>query len=578
MECLKINEALVFREYKNKKDINMCYLTGFPIQFAGLEIGDVKLSKKEVAKIFEDLIIRGYLYKDVTVNDLLAQDGRLIRFIKEPSSEQQLIALKNNISNSIGLIENLSSEAKRYVLENSTWGKWEWMEEYWDGAILNLLNTNPEIALLIPEDKWTQEMVYAYLEKMVHDNRPELIDDYQHRVRIPEALRDKIYYRAYCMVNGYNFSKIPKEYINEKIIDYCMDHETSFIGTLWMYQNIPDEFKTLERSIKCCVKHFGCVESLPANLMNDWFCNALMDAGQYNISLTLLEHCSEDTILRMLNEGNTSGRSVEIPKKKMTQEIAIAIAPCYNALELVPKKYQTKEFWENRIAKIANGISQIKDLTDEMLIRAARINIRVVISEIPSDKLSEFFWKTVAEEILFQNIKSFPKEYSQYLTQDVICKHVINRPWELENLDEKQRHFITDECLLKCLEENPRHWSAVLKFRENKVIRDKLMEIAESEYQRFYMASKFSYVEPDIIEMYLEIQPETITFKGISKEQIKRSISCFPENILLYPEIFNEAEKTDVEHEKKEKYKQIFENINAETKYEQLSIWDIIIS
>ena len=104
------------------------------------------------------------------------------------------------------------------------------------------------------------------------------------------------------------------------------------------------------------------------------------------------------------------------------------------------------------------------------------------------------------------------------------------------------------------------------------------MEIAESEYQRFYMASKFSYVEPDIIEMYLEIQPETITFKGISKEQIKRSISCFPENILLYPEIFNEAEKTDVEHEKKEKYKQIFENINAETKYEQLSIWDIIIS
>lgn len=578
MKPLTIKEALVYREYKNNKDMNMCYLTGFPMQFKALEIGDIKITKKEVTDIFQDLVKREYLYKDMTINDLLSKDGRLIKYIKEPSSEQQLIALQNNIPNSIREISNLSLEAKRYILENSTCGEWEWIEEYWDGAIIALLEINPDIALLIPEEKWTQEMVYAYLKKMVNDNRSELIDDYQHRVKIPNALRDKVYYRAYCMVNGYNFSKIPTEYINEKIIDYCLDHETSFVGTLWMYRNIPDEFKTLDRSLKCCFKHFACVEYLPNYLMTDVFCNMLMDAGQYNIAAALLKHCTEDTIVRMLIEGRKSCQTVNIPKDKMTQKIANAMASCNNALEQVPKKYQTKEFWEIRAKGNAHGISQVENLTDDILIEAARKNILVVVSEVPAEKLSENFWKTVAEENLFVHIKNFPKQYAKYLTQEVICKHIIKRPYELEHLTEDQKQLVTDECLMACLEENPRHWDNVLKFRENTAIRNKILEIAESEYQKFYMITQFSYVEPEIIDSYIETQPNAITLKGINKEQIKKSISCFPENILLYPNIFTDKEKPVAAKEEKTDYKSIFDRITVETKYEQMSIWDIIVA
>ena len=212
MEHLSIKEALVYREYKNNKEMNMCYLTGFPMQFNALEIGDIKLSKKEVKDIFTDLIDRGYLYKNITVEDLLHVDGRLIQYIKEPTSDQQLIALHNHIPNTIRLIKNLSTEAKQYILENSEHGEWEWIAEYCDDAIISLLNINPDVAMLIPEEKWTQEMVYEYLKKMVHDNRSELIDDYQHRVKIPKELRDKIYYRAYCMVEGFYFSFIGEVY------------------------------------------------------------------------------------------------------------------------------------------------------------------------------------------------------------------------------------------------------------------------------------------------------------------------------------------------------------------------------
>lgn len=575
MKPLTIKEALVYREYKNNKDMNMCYLTGFPMQFKALEIGDIKITKKEVTDIFQDLVKREYLYKDMTINDLLSKDGRLIKYIKEPSSEQQLIALQNNIPNSIREISNLSLEAKRYILENSTCGEWEWIEEYWDGAIIALLEINPDIALLIPEEKWTQEMVYAYLKKMVNDNRSELIDDYQHRVKIPNALRDKIYYRAYCMVNGYNFSKIPQEYINEKIIDYCLDNETSYVGTLWLYKHIPDEFKTEERSIKCCVKHFRCVEYLPKKFMTDEFCNKLMDAGQYDISTVLLEHCTEDTILRMLQESHVTCRTIGLPKKKMTQKIANAASTCNNALELVPKQYQTEEFWENRIRGNAHGISQLKNLTDEKLIEAARRNILIVVSEMPAQKLSETFWKAVAEENLFEHIKKYPEQYSKYLTKDVICRHIVKYPYELGNLTEDQKQFITDECLMESLEKNPRHWDCILKFRENEAIRKKILEIAETDYQRFYMTTKFSYVEPETIDFYIEKEGNAISLKGISKEQIKRSIECFPENILLYPDIFTEVEEPAVK-EAKTDYKPIFDSITAETKYEQMSIWDLL--
>ena len=41
MKPLTIKEALVYREYKNNKDMNMCYLTGFPMQFKALEIGEI---------------------------------------------------------------------------------------------------------------------------------------------------------------------------------------------------------------------------------------------------------------------------------------------------------------------------------------------------------------------------------------------------------------------------------------------------------------------------------------------------------------------------------------------------------
>lgn len=575
MEHLTIKEALVYREYKNKKEANMCCLTGFPIHFEAIEIGDIKLSKKEVKDIFTDLIDRGYLYKNITVEDLLHADGRLIQYIKAPTSDQQLIALHNHIPNTIRLIKNLSTEAKQYILENSEHGEWEWIAEYCDDAIISLLNINPDVAMLIPEEKWTQGMVYEYIKKMVHDNRSELIDDYHHRVKIPKELRDKIYYRAYCMVDGYNFSKIPKEYINEKIIDYCLDNETSYVGTLWLYEHIPDEFKTEERSIKCCAKHFGCVKHLPKELMTDEFCNKLMDAGQYDISTVLLEHCTEDTILRMLQESQVTCRTIGLPKKKMTQKIANAASTCNNALELVPKQYQTEEFWENRIRGNAHGISQLKNLTDEKLIEAARINILIVVSEMPAQKLSETFWKAVAEENLFVHIKKYPEQYSKYLTNDVICRHIVKYPYELENLTEDQKQFVTDECLIESLEKNPRNWDCILKFRENEAIRKKILEIAETDYQRFYMTTKFSYVEPETIDFYIEKERNAISLKGISKEQIKRSIVCFPENILLYPDIFKDVEEPTVK-EAETDYKSIFDSITAETKYEQMSIWDLL--
>ena len=88
----------------------------------------------------------------------------------------------------------------------------------------------------------------------------------------------------------------------------------------------------------------------------------------------------------------------------------------------------------------------------------------------------------------------------------------------------------------------------------------------------FYVVSQFSKVPKEIIEEFLPKRADAITLKGITQEQMERSVTYFPENVLYLPD---EAEKEHVVVETGNKADP-FTGITADTKYKQLSIWDIL--
>lgn len=68
--------------------------------------------------------------------------------------------------------------------------------------------------------------------------------------------------------------------------------------------------------------------------------------------------------------------------------------------------------------------------------------------------------------------------------------------------------------------------------------------------------------------------------KGITKEQMERSVDYFPDNVLYLPDDIaeegSECEDAEKPKETEGEKQDPFAAITAETKYEQMSIWDIL--
>ncbi len=582
MRRLEKKEALVYREYKNNLDAAMCHILGKKISVKELAYADIKLTKKEVVKILENLISEGFLYKDLTVISILSKKGELIRLLDDPTEEEQLVALENHIPNTCRNIQSLTDKAKRYILiqRGGEWGEYEWIKDFPDEELKLLLDENPDIATLLPEDRWTQYLVTEYLRKMVTSDRRELIDDYQHRVKIPERFRDKTFYRSFCMVDGYNYSKIPadkrEEYISEKLINYTLDNKKSYVGTVWMYQYLPEKFKTEEISLKCCVGHPRSFSYLPESLKTYDFLMKYINMGQKTFPWSMCNLLSEDEIVDLI--GKTSGyRCPDIDKKLITEKIAFALSRYTNAPEIIPKNFRTKEWYLSYVGHTGYLREVPKEFVDEeMCIAAIRGNFLAARKDVPEKFETQRFLETEAKELRFNSLKTVGIPH----TAELLNQYAYDRPYNLQEIPEEERYLVTDDTLVSIIRDQERHWDSVLKFRENDMIIKALLEMTDPNREgeiknRFYVVSQFSKVPEEVIEEFLPKQADAIKLKGITREQMERSVDYFPENVLYLPEeVAAEAKKdpTAIAEVKLDP----FEKITVNTKYDQMTIWDII--
>ena len=587
MRRLSKKEALVYREYKRNMEAALCSLLGKPVRTEKIEYADIAISAKEAGLILKDLISEGFLYKDMTVLSILEKDGSLIRLVDEPTEEEQLAALGNHIPNTYKNIPNLTDKAKRLILKlrGGDWGEYEWIQDLPDEELKLLMDENPDIAMLLPEERWTQYLVTEYLRKMVTDKRRELIDDYQHRVRIPGELRDKTFYRAYCMVAGYNYSKIPKErreeIINEKLIRYTLDNTTSYTSALWMYEYLPEHFKTEEVSLRCCVLHFGCFSYLPEELKTYDFISKCIQMGQNSIPSSLYSLLSEDEIIDLI--GRAGGYTCpEIDKKVITKKIAFALAQFICAPNVIPKQFRTREWYLAYVGRTGHLDAVPEEFVDEeMCISAIRGNYLAARKSVPEKCETQHFLEVEAAEIHFRDLSDIKISH----TAEILNKFAYEKPYNLKEIPEEEKYLVTDETLVRIIHDKERFWDNVLNFRENDAIVNALIEMTDPNTNgeiknRFYVMSQLSKVPEFIIEEFLSKEPRTITMKGITKEQMERSVDYFPDNVLYLPDDIaeegSECEDAEKPKETEGEKQDPFAAITAETKYEQMSIWDIL--
>lgn len=588
---LSKNEAIVVKRYKTDYKVAMQLLKGAPIKVEEVlrKEGEeyVTVEEKEVRHIIKDLFARGILYNGFTEDFLLEKDGSLIEFIDTPTVEQQLQVLRKSVSYKRH-IKNLCSEAIPVLLENYKDGYYDEMGEIIDtlsdSELTNYLIINPKLAVLIKEERWTQEMVTEYLRKMVHDNRKELIDDYLYRIRIPEKFRDKTYYRSYCMVDGYNYSKIPEEkrdeYIIPKLIRYTLDNGTSYVGTLWMFQYLPENLKTEELCLECCLKHFACVAYLPKKFHTVEFYKKLISEGQYSfLDEADSDVLTEDIIIEVINNSYKS-HVPSIPKKLMTQKVAMALAGHPRALEVkIPKKFLTKEWYEEH-ARLTGNLAVVpkQHLTEELCIAAAKANYWSANSSIPDELRTENFWKEITESMSFRHLSDVPEEY---YSDDLFVRYGKRTVDVMKELPEQ---YYSEELFLRFIREISSSelglaelYSNILKASDSKVVEEEVLKMLrdnkiENSYWRLCVAKAFKQAPRELIEEFVTTREDAIYLNGLTKEDIERHLEIFPESVLYIPDEEPEENTAPIVTIPTPTIN-ILPDVSV---FEQMTIWDIL--
>lgn len=575
MGKMTIKEAIVYECYKNDLETALKHKQGIPVKFKKLEkqtsLGEhVVIPANEVSMVYTDLVKKGFI--KYSVSSILRKDPNLIQFIEHPTEIQQLFAIRcaelshRNVAAIMRHISNPSKNVKYAALcccadhANDTWS--EWLNDFTEDELVQILTINHNVDQVIRSEQWTSRLVEEYLRVMVKTNRADIIDNYLHRIHIPEMFKDKVYYRAYCMVNGYNYTKTPKEYIHFRLINYTLENSTSFVGILWMYQSLPEEFKTREISLKCCIKHFGCAAYLPDAMKNDGFYKDLMKEGQYNfIDQIDLKTMSDDVLEELVSHCRPFSIMPTIPRQRITPNIAKQLAK-NGYIKGIPAKLINEEICRSYVSCTGN-VKEVpaEYITEELCVLAMMGNARAALMSIPEDFKTDSFWDRVISNGYYPEFDSIPERFK---TDDFIKEYIFKKRYSIP-IERIPESLFTEDNVLELMDLLPNHASMILiKWHKYTKAWDKLLKLNGIRAVN-YVAEQLGHAPAHIVDMLVEQYPGAISLRGITREQIEISILHFPENVLYAPVEEKQANAENVT------------NICYDTaECKQLSIWDIL--
>lgn len=527
-------KELITSQFKGVKDN--------PFVLEGRRFGKqttISIEKKEGIKLAIEMAENNELLVPFVESriELIKKRPKLILIIpeEERTEEEKSVALESS-SNIAPLLGEFNFEMKKIFAK----GKEDWciprdfMEGLTDSQIKELIDINPNLICNLKTEQFTKEILYMYLERMVKGNLEPKIAQYS--CKIPDELKDIIYWRSICMVSGWCYSLVPKErkeeIITPKIVDYTLVHSKSYVGFLWMAEHMPERCKTAEVFKKLIEKHPFAAAHLPEHLKNDAFYMELAEIRpdfiehiDYNTaSIEVLAMCMSKTNQLLFCDK-------KIPKNKWNEDLAIAIAKAHGNFSFIPKEWKTRAVAEAFVSRHAD-LSQIPKeyLDEEMCLHAVRHNA-YAITYVPEKIKTERFWNICKEEGLL-GIKAFPDEY---VDEDYVIKKIKQE--RIYTFDDIPEEFRTEKVVLVFAEKQTRNRTIPKEYQTEAVVKT-LYEhwTFESTYSECFF---WSTIREDLRSREALERLSTESSAAIeillTKEDIEAHLNAFPDNVIYAP-------------------------------------------
>lgn len=584
--------AAVLKKY-NTKENELLVMLGKTkeIEFEALQCetpaGLIKLTKKEVERIFKENMKKNVSKEEMQekILEILKHSGSMIQYIDNPDEKMQIAAITHS-PYCIKYIANATKEAKRAYLMAKRYNAPqmgycrsddEEFKDFTPEEIVKIVYEKPAAMSGVPKEMITEDIVYYFLKGLVEQKLPYLEGGFNN---IPEEYKNKFYWQCMCMVNGYNYFRIPQEkreeYVSEKLIRYSIENANSFIGTLWMYQYIPEKFKTKEISILSIIHHFGCIQYLPEELKTQEF---IMELAEADRTLKNENHYTwlRDIDIKMLSaeffrELVKKYHIIQIPEKVPAsyydEETAIILAQDHN--NVIPKAVQTEHYYDV-MAELGffNRIPEEK-LNAERCLKLARSKKYRILSKIPEKFKTESFMETVIKEKLYLNME----DIIDYVTADMVKEAIKDRV--ITNIKEIPVAFRSSEMVDLLADYDNGCRDIPYEYQTEKSCKTLLSDCDKNKYEWFYYLGKCRYRTIDDIEYAVDNYEHAIHLPELTREQIDRSVAKYPQNILYVPEWYLKKEAKVQKKEPKQKTDNKKIMIPDDTTFTQLDIFGLL--
>ena len=574
--------AAVLCEYLTEEN-EFLYLIGKDINFKKLEkhtpAGDIILDKNEVKEIFEKAIDEEIIFKDRSKERLcrlIKKDAKRIRLIEEPDEEMQMAAIHYGASYIKEIKKTTRSVEKEFLLKYSYQAPMlgymrQDLAEFKNFSaeeIAEIVRERPAAMSSVPTELITGDIIYHFLEGLVKQNIPYLYGAFSN---IPKEYKDKMYWQSLCMVNGYNYSGIPEEkreeYISAKLINYTLEHEESFVGTLWMYEYIPEKFKTEELSIRFVRKHFGCLSYLPTNLKNDNFYKKLIaeeerEGGRLSwFSYIDINSISKELFISTVIKNNIVNIPEKTPSSYINEDVAIIIAE--NPNNDIPKKVMTERYFDVMAEKGLVGRIPEDKLTAERVWKLVKTKKYKLLEKIPDRFKTKDFMEKVIENHLYCKIS----DVKEYLTEKIVMEAIKNG--KITRFDEIPKEYQSKKTAELLAEKGVKWLDIPNEFQSERICELILANYDRTKYEWFYCLKKMVFKPKEAVDYAVLHFKDAIELPNLTREQISESLLFYPMNILKVPEWFL---KEDITEESKKDIK----NIPNYNECRQLSIFEVL--
>ena len=502
----------------------------------------IKASAKDVIPVIEALVKSGrYFSKNhdyQTLGDVVVKESQSLNMIPDDFITEELVdyAIESKKYLNIRDIPSKFMTARRFVtICKKDRSAVNWLFQYVDilsdEELLEVLCANSDGLSNVPAERWNKELLYHYLEYCVRNYKDTGFMDYM--AKLPEELKDKVYYQCCCMTGGFYYSKIPEE-MKKTVISWKLVTETirrwdiaqkegcliSYNGLGWMLQFLPIEFRTKEVCIEVCKRYPYAIEHVPNKIIeDDSFWEELL-RNEYFAPLLQLE----------------KKQIKHLSKKYLELKKEVNVVDEIGRGTFKPK---SEEEWKLLLNRHGEKILDIPEnfLSAEMLLIAMRSNSYVVEKNTGViDKLSEpdkkLFWNMVVKERLFTKPISVP---SEYMSKEVICDWVKGK--YCYDAKDIPKAYHTEDVLLELAKAHPDRFTYDYDIQTQRLI-DTIMSLAEKDICKAIYLKK---VRPDlrrkslIDELCLTVPREMLSLDSISKEQIDVILSHSPDLIIDTP-------------------------------------------